>query len=70
MSLSSERKRQKESEENWKMLQRKVMVLASTTPSDEAQPSDAQNEFTFPAPPGKDISCSCFLLKRDTDHIS
>ncbi|CDS02840.1 Putative Serine/threonine-protein phosphatase2A regulatory subunit delta isoform [Lichtheimia ramosa] len=47
-----ERKRQKESEENWKMLQRKVMVLASTTPSDEAQPSDAQNEFTFPAPPG------------------
>ncbi|KAJ8660417.1 hypothetical protein O0I10_003875 [Lichtheimia ornata] len=47
-----ERKRQKESEENWKTLQRKVMVLASTAPSDEAQPSDPQNEFAFPAPPG------------------
>ncbi|KAI7879031.1 protein phosphatase 2A regulatory B subunit [Lichtheimia hyalospora FSU 10163] len=47
-----ERKRQKESEENWKTLQRKVKVLASTAPCDEVQPSDPQNEFAFPAPPG------------------
>lgn len=44
------------------------MVLASTAPSDEAQPSDPQNEFAFPAPPGKKIPCLCVLLEGDADQ--
>lgn len=44
------------------------MVLASTAPSDEAQPSDPQNEFAFPAPPGKEIPCPWVLLEGDADH--